>query len=354
MLREFLYVDISRTRSLIGQLDSGVIESVIERSASGSSSDPLAAIGLSGIWRRDESAEVSQTRSVEDILFVAFEEAVESEGLLRDLRADDPSEWENSSLHGQLEEGEIIRMSADIMLLDPKFVENRTDRFLAVTESLRAMQTQSIEKQLNATRVELESQIDAQIQSLPKDRRKNEERKLKRDLDDKLSAALETGLMASDALDMSEVETVAKVLNAYLTSDAITVRLLPCGRADSSYSFVGSLLERDDYIQRERDALFSRYGSIVSGWTCVFQVAAIPTEEAALDAQSVDFSGVDLVSGGSVDRAEMEGAALSLLAMMDSLGLSEGPRWPAVSIIPLGIYRTVPRSLGNTPSHDGP
>ena len=139
-------------------------------------------------------------------------------------------------------------------------------------------------------------------------------------------------------------------MNDFLASDAITVRVLPCGPEQTSYSFVGSLLGRDEYIQREREALFSRYGSIVSGWTCVLQVAAIPTSRQAPSDFDFDDIAKELVGDDVIDRGRLESVALRLLAMMDSMGLSEGPKWPAISVIPLGIYRTIPGSITERPS----
>jgi hypothetical protein len=79
-------------------------------------------------------------------------------------------------------------------------------------------------------------------------------------------------------------------------------------------------------------------------------VAAVVSEAEAAAARSMDFTGLNLAPGGTIDRAGMERASLDLLAMMDSLGISEGPRWPSVSVIPLGIYRPVPRSIWGAPA----
>lgn len=71
------------------------------------------------------------------------------------------------------------------------------------------------------------------------------------------------------------------------------------------------------------------------------QVAAIPqspNENAAL-ASPTD----SLRPSGDISRAAMERIAGDLLAMMESIGIVEGPRWPSISVTPLGLYRTVPR-----------
>ena len=38
----------------------------------------------------------------------------------------------------------------------------------------------------------------------------------------------------------------------------------------------------------------------------------------------------------------MEKMAGGFLGYMEQLGIVEGPRWPSISVTPLGLYRTVP------------
>lgn len=352
MLREILYVDVTRIRSLIGQLDQGVVESVVDRSARGFASDIFSAVRMGGLWRREETAERSQTRSVEDILFVTFEEAAEAEGLLRDIDASDPVAWQSSSIHDSLAEGEIIRLTSDILILDPIFLKNRLDRFTAVIEAFDEMQRNLVESQMAAKRVQIDEMIADATRGLGRDQRKQTERELrnksKRQLDEEVK---KIGVQNTN-LNLADIQSIAHMMNTFFRSDAITIRVLPCGRDQPSFSFVGSLLGRDEYIQRERDALFSRYGALISGWTAVLQVAAVSQEAEDAAARGQDFASLNFTLGETFDRAVMERASLDLLAMMDSLGISEGPRWPAVSVVPLGIYRVIPRSMKeSSPAH---
>ena len=54
-----------------------------------------------------------------------------------------------------------------------------------------------------------------------------------------------------------------------------------------------------------------------------------------------------------LDRSAVESLALDTLAELDDMGISEGPRWPAISVVPLGIYRTIPGSLGGAQISEG-
>lgn len=44
---------------------------------------------------------------------------------------------------------------------------------------------------------------------------------------------------------------------------------------------------------------------------------------------------------GRMSRVEFENMVLQLNGMLDEAGLTEGPRWPVVSVTPLAIYRGV-------------
>jgi hypothetical protein len=121
--------------------------------------------------------------------------------------------------------------------------------------------------------------------------------------------------------------------------DAISMRSLPCGDEHLEFSFGGSLLGRKDYIQEEREHLFSRYGSHLRDWTCVLQVATVPLSDDAVDDIG---DGEWTLEGGKISRAATERGAARLLSVMEGIGLTEGPRWPTISVTPLAVYRDVP------------
>lgn len=51
--------------------------------------------------------------------------------------------------------------------------------------------------------------------------------------------------------------------------EGISFRALPCGQDHLELGISGALLGRREYIQEERESLFSRFGIIASSWTCV-------------------------------------------------------------------------------------
>jgi hypothetical protein len=117
--------------------------------------------------------------------------------------------------------------------------------------------------------------------------------------------------------------------------------MLPCGESSRELGFTGALLGRKEYIQEERENLFSRYGQAPTVWTTVFQIAAVPPKPDGAPEYAPEET---LDAAGQISRANMEKSISGLLGHFEQLGLVEGPRWPSISITPLGIYRTVPKS----------
>src|SRR5207253_1030235 len=119
--------------------------------------------------------------------------------------------------------------------------------------------------------------------------------KAEREMRNALKKAREAAAEAGTAKMSPQILAIMDVIDSFLQQDAISVRFLACGDDDPHLGFVGSLLGRDDYIQRERDALFSRYGSILRGWTAVLQVAAVPSEAERDASRNWSSDGLDLL-----------------------------------------------------------
>ncbi len=310
-LREFFYVDVDRVRSLLAQLQGGVVEAIRAQSTNafeGGGQASVFGIGAHGGYTREIASE--ESRSLQDLTFVAFEQTANEEGLIVELGAEvrDPTAWESGQIHSSLQEGQLVRIDCDIQVLDGGLFGARIKRFELMAEALveitDAVPALSNQKQ----RAQLLAKAKEEIMGFPS----------------------------------TWTDAIAGFVAAFV-GDSISLRVLPCGREHLEYAFSGALLGRKEYIQEERENLFSRYGAVTSRWTAVMQVAAIPqspNENAAL-ASPTD----SLRPSGDISRAAMERIAGDLLAMMESIGIVEGPRWPSISVTPLGLYRTVPRDL---------
>lgn len=345
MIRDFLYVDVQRTRSLLAQLEGGVIEQYVKRTALDDTSELRASIfgiGGKGSWATQESFE--ESRSLKDLTFVIFEEAADAQGLIVNVEpSSDPADWQSGAVHGQLREGEILRITGDVLIIDPAYIRAR---FESLNELMTALIDMQVHRAVEPTNVLSAAQVESLQGRLHKanaGQRKQIERKIKaaeeqRKAEARRKAEAEFG----GAARLAQMRSVTQVL-ASLLGEAIAVRLLSCGLDHPQMGFAGSLLARDEYLQREREELFSRYGSVLRGWTTVMQVAHVPAQHDNSAVMELDQEVLKpLTSGQAIERAAFERIAAQLLRMMETIGIIEGPRWPTISVVPLAIYREVP------------
>lgn len=335
-LKEFFYVDVDRTRSLLAQLQGGLIESLISekgKTVEGGASASLFGIGGSGGY--SQASSVQESRSFQDMIFVAFERLADEEGLITELddRVRSPEAWRSGELHASLREGAIVRINCDVQILDGALFGERMARFDKMADGIVSVTMDELTPR-NSNPQQRQRQI-AKAKEMAK--------------------ATVMGGMSTDQL-----AAISAFVEAFV-GEGISLRALPCGMEQMELGFQGALLGRREYIQDERETLFSRYGTVASNWTCVLQIAAVPEprgdgeqDAVATAAEVVDAAelldtttavgGADAALGpdGSFSRAQMESIAASLLGTMEELGLVEGPRWPTISVTPLAVYRNVP------------
>jgi hypothetical protein len=350
MLREFIYVDVQRARSLLAQLDRGVVEQTVQRRSSDDAGElgiNILGFGAKGAWTA--RSDVEEARSLQDLTFTVFEEAIEDSGLLIDMadhEVDDPTAW-RGDIHEILAEGQLVRIRSDVLVVDPNFIRSRFDGLTSFMDDLVSMQQQVAEQAIAAAMGPALNELRQQTtsSSLNAQQRKTARRQLEE------AEALMRDQAAAAAVEeiggeagLQQMTAVMRVVTSFL-GDEISMRVVPCGIELPELGFAGSLLGRDDYLQKERADLFSRYGSILRGWTTVLQIAQIPSEESTAAAVELDPEVIaQITSGQAVSRAGFERAAVGLLGSMEALGLAEGPRWPTISAVPLAIYRVVPGS----------
>lgn len=316
-LKEFFYVDVDRTRSLLAQLQGGVIESLTSETANvleGSAGASFFGIGGNAGYSRGSTHQ--ESRSFQEMIFVAFETLADADDWITDLNGDmvEVSKWESGEIHADLHEGQLIRLTCDVQVLDGALFRGRLDRLDQMLDGFLNFSGGTTPKNSN-----------------PASR-------------NRASAAAKAALLGGITPD--QLQAISGFVDAFVGDD-IAFRALACGSEHLAFGFGGTLLGRREYIQEERESLFGRYGTVASSWTCVMQVAAIPeakdpthTDEA--DTED-DTDEPDTGDDTAFDRAKFEGIAINLLSMMEQLGIVDGPRWPTISVTPLAVYRSVPK-----------
>ena len=121
-VREFLYVDLQRIRSYYTQLNRGIIDSVVARDTKhfqGEAQARLFGLGPSAGGAFERSRE--ESRSLQDLTYVIFEELFEKENLIKDVDelVDNLAAWDDGQVHSEIDEGSIIRYTGLVQILIP-------------------------------------------------------------------------------------------------------------------------------------------------------------------------------------------------------------------------------------------
>lgn len=313
LVREFLYVDVDRSRSLLAQLTGGVLDTVRSMKSNDLSADAKANFfGFGGSAGYSHGSNREESRSMQDLVFAGFESVAEDKSLIFDLpdSVRDPESWASGSIHDVLQDGQIARITCDVQILDGGFFASRVERLMQFGEAY----------------------IDSQMTAgpIPGKGRNQGKGALEREREAKLTELF-------GELSTTNMQGIARLVKSFAGNEA-AVRLLPCGASHVEYSFFGTMLGRANYMQEERESLFSRYGQSPSKWTVVFQVSAIPLSPGPTEFNAHG----EMVTGDRINRGVVESMANALMTVMDSIGIAGGPSWPSISITPLGIYRAVP------------
>lgn len=80
-----------------------------------------------------------------------------------------------------------------------------------------------------------------------------------------------------------------------------------------------------------------KYGAATATWTVVSQVATIPAQTAV----PTNLQLRDLVDQDTdrIDRAQFEDMAVQLMQLFETMGVAEGPAYPAIAVTPIAVFR---------------
>jgi hypothetical protein len=311
-LQDFLYVDVARVRSYLGQLAQGVATQSTDSLERATESTGEAGLPvLKGGRSSGTSQRWETTRTLGDLLVPSFEEEATAAGFLRDISDDfgDPGRWESGDVHQDLPVGTVFRYTGPTRLLDPLHVGQLIENFERVTEGLVKFSGGQPKQGTGRT--------------TPKGG---------------------TGTDVSGLKNVKKLTEPIRTVLGGLLGGGITIRLFPCGPSKPDCGLGGLLLDRSEYIEPERSAVFARHGVAISDWTVLGVVTRLsqrtPTAPSSLDPASM------VRDSGSINRTALEGMMLQMLELLESFGLSEGPAWPSLAMTPLAVYRTIPADLG--------
>ncbi|WGD42006.1 hypothetical protein PYS65_18585 [Streptomyces cathayae] len=128
----------------------------------------------------------------------------------------------------------------------------------------------------------------------------------------------------------------------------LTLRVYPCGEEEWECQYSGVISDPGGYLSGEKEVLFSRLGADPQEWTTVASISRIPRRDAASSGnrfERIVMKLQDSFSDEQLDRRILEKVIQEASREMERMGLSEAPSWPAVSVIPLAVYREIKPSF---------
>lgn len=130
-----------------------------------------------------------------------------------------------------------------------------------------------------------------------------------------------------------------------LYGENLAVTVMPCGPREPDNAFLGVIGHGTDYVALDRTSLLSRIGPETPELTTIMQLSRVPTErENTRPAQDLM---ADIVrrlqkGGNSIDRSVIDEFLFEMMRMTEDHGLQSAPKWPAMAMTPLAVYRHVP------------
>lgn len=306
---DLLYLDRARIRRLLGELEGGIVESVVNQVA-GSFSTQTTARLFKAIEEGPGAArqfDVAETITLDDALLSIAEEAFRRSGLLDPPDGlDVPGRWEDGEVHDDLANAQLLLLESTTQIVDPTFFADSVNRVMSALETM-ALFTIGLE------RLEGKSEKDRQ--------------RMARTAASKIMGGMspDIGRQLGDAIRL-------------FFGDEIVLRQLPCGEDYRSYAFVG-VLAKNGSLHDTRGAMYAKYGAAPSTWTVLSQIATVPNEP--IGGSSTELQTESELTD-EVDRAAFENIAAQLMISLEDTGVTGGPQWPAITITPLAVYRRAP------------
>jgi hypothetical protein len=329
VVRDYLYVDIARVRSLLSQMANGAPDVVTERSARVRELYAGLALGpISAGARQGRNAESEESRSLTDLHFALFEESAEALGFLTDIsdQVRDESAWRAGKVAGSLDESQLIRVTAPVRLVDPAYFKESLDRIDVMIESFLPLVG------LNAKETNSDGAPSADVRATPRGKQQPKGGGQRNHPPTPSLGQRKRELMGG--LPPEALAKLGKFVGSLLAG-GISMRAMPCGENAPDCAFSGVLLDRSAYIEPERAAIFGRFGPTPAAWTLVALVSRFGSKDAPADFVAPP----DIGEGAR--RLSVEELVVRLLAFLEQLGVADAPSWPTIAVTPLALYRVL-------------
>lgn len=237
--------------------------------------------GIGGQYGHDSGS--AETLVLEDLHVSMLESAYESLELLADVSQVVAKEkhWSRGRVRRQLEPGMVLRVTAPTLLVAPN----------QITQAMRAL-----------------------------------------------------GKAAGESQDDEVMEFLDVIDVLYGPSETVAVSIRPTDPPSGRAAFVAQV-PASAFNLVPPSLMAGRAGPQPLQLTSLVQVARVPTERedysAGLDQRLHAVEQQFAQAGEAIDREVLDEALSAIGGLLESVGAAAAPKWPAVSVVPLAIYRHV-------------
>ncbi|MFE0871881.1 DUF6414 family protein [Streptomyces rochei] len=322
LIREFLYVDVEKVRSILAQVEGSVPEtsSAAERNVRHGHAD-------SRVTHAYESSDESRIdKSLADSLFPSLEDSLNSEGLVRDITAEvrEAEYWTSGSLRAENPPGSLVRLTAPGALFDARYV---SASFAGLAASVTGFQG-------------IDSGTPAPATLPPAVRRRMNKSQGKASKKHETSNELEDRIPeftfpGNEDFNSDNLRSMIKIARGLFTP-GLHLNFFPAEGFD--YSVSVRLNEGRQYLDSDPEILFARYGTHEQDWTLVGSIGHHADEASAI----FDGAGSFTDDSGRVVRGRAAKFVNRFLGFMGASGFSDLPQYPGFSVVPLAVYRQIP------------
>lgn len=299
-LRDFIYLDVERLKSLLSQLDRGLLTELADTSGASQTVEGRAGVSIpalldiGGSGQSVTTDQSTETRTLHDFVFRQTEELLLERHRLKRLPQDFSSaRLLTQEVRADLSPVEYVLVQGQLSFSDYKYMSTLLAN---MNDILRITTRFSYTDRLNNATGGARSAIEKQM---------NEE-------------------IAAGKLDDRYVKDLQKLFGLFL-KDRLVIKVIPFPE-DPNVRIVGPL--REELLREPMEDIRFKFGSSpATAWTVFGQIAAVPQEHETR-------AELDLAFSNDLDRA--------LQVIFDSLrGIEDQFRitYPEIAIMPITIYR---------------
>ena len=330
MLREFLYVDTDKVRSLLAQMNGGVVEEFKETDKK----EGKGGIGIKGfatregVWSREEGT----SKSAADAIFPTLEDELYAKGFMADV-SDELAVLGEEGMGEFMKSyppGSIVRITGEGRLFDARYVSQVLSGLTAVAQGIATLSPEALP---NGSRNSGKTTGNQGKRSSP--RSSNNTASIGPQLEDSIPDF--PGLEGWTGISTTQLRALVQLARGMFTPG---LHLHLDSSSEDRVTVTARLQEGRRFLDGDAEVLFARYGTEAQEWTIVGTIGNYARE--SHPEQNASF--IDAKTS-NISRSESLRSINDVMRDLGAMGMADVPRFPGFSIVPFAVYRPIGRIL---------